>query len=58
MVEVWQDAVLGKIVIAMTTINTKFEISKSKILSDLDLPMKIEHQDVEVLSLEINLCEK
>ena len=53
-IEVCQKAVFGKIDITMTTINKKnLEIDKIRILGDLDLLLKIRHQELKVWCLEI-----
>ena len=48
-IENCQNAVLSKIDITMTTINEKnFEMDKSRILRNLDLPLKSPHQELKV----------
>ena len=42
----------------MTTINKKLEIEKIRILRDLDLLLKIRHQELIVWCLANNLLEK
>ena len=59
--KVFQNAVVSKIDIAMTTINKNFEINKIlnfRILRDLDLPIKIRLQERKVWCLANNLREK
>ena len=46
--EVCPNVVFSKIDITMTTINKKFEIDKILILHDLDLLLKIGHQELKV----------
>ena len=54
-----QNAVFSKIDVNMTTINKKnFEIDKIRTLHDLDLLLKIRHQEVKVWCLANNLREK
>ena len=42
-IEIFENAVLSKIDITMTTVNKNFEIDKSRILCDLDQLLKIQH---------------
>ena len=42
----------------MTTINKNIEINKIRILHDLDVLLKIRHQQLKVWCLANNLCEK
>ena len=57
-IEVCQNAVFSKIDITMTTINKKLEIDQILIWRDLDLLMKIRHQELKVWFLANNLREK
>ena len=57
-IEICEDTVLSKIDITMTTINKNFEIDKSRILGDLDLLLKIQHQELKVWCLANNLRKK
>ena len=57
-IEVCQNAVFNKIDVTMTTINKNIEISKIRILHDLDVLLKIRHQQLKVWCLANNLCEK
>ena len=47
LLEVCKNTVFHKIDITMTTINKNFEIDKIRILRDLDLPLKIPHQELK-----------
>ena len=57
-IEVRQNAVFNKIDVTMTTINKNIEINKIRILHDLDVLLKIRHQQLKVWCLANNLCEK
>ena len=57
-IEIGENVVLSKIDITMTTINKNFEIDKSRILGDLDLLLKIQHQELKVWCLANNLRKK